>query len=200
MYVESSELIVLGYNLITKYIVGGRKMSKRLLVLLLSGGLLLTACGGDSSGEKKDESKDTSDKTEEVKKEDKKEEKKEEKGPLSIGDSKTIDDITLTVKNSYYTDERNEFDDTNPEKVIAIEYTIENNAEDDYPYGMDMQAYVDGKKTESYPLGMDMGSVSSGRSVDSVAYFGVNGEKVEIEWEPMFSMSGDKGIWDVTPQ
>ena len=118
---------------------------------------------------------------------------------LTIGESHTIEDYTLTVNDAYYTDERNQFDETNPEKVIAIEYTLENNSDQDYPFGIDTQVYVDGKQADSYALGSDMGSVSSGRTVDGTTYYGVNGEKVELEWEPTFSFSGDKGIWDITP-
>ena len=62
---------------------------------------------------------------------------------------------------------------------------------------MDMQLYVDGKKADTYPLGTDMGSVSAGRTVDSITYFGVDGENIELEWQPMFSLS-DKAIWDLT--
>lgn len=116
---------------------------------------------------------------------------------LAVGDSATIDDITVTVNGVSFTDERNEFADTTPERVIAIEYTLENGQEEDYPFGMDMQLYVDGKQAESYPLESDMGSVSAGRTVDSVAYFGVDGEQIELEWQPMFSMS-DKAIWNLT--
>lgn len=118
---------------------------------------------------------------------------------LTVGESHTIGDYTLTVNDAYYTDERNQFDETNPEKVIAIEYTLENNSDQDYPFGIDTQVYVDGKQADSYALGSDMGSVSSGRTVDGTTYYGVNGEKVELEWEPTFSFSGDKGIWDITP-
>lgn len=118
---------------------------------------------------------------------------------LTVGDSYTIDDITFTVNNTYYTDERNEFAETDPENVIAIEYTLENNSDEDYPFGVDTQVYADGQQMESYPLGTDLGSVSSGRSVESTTYYGINGEKVELEWEPFFSFSGDKGIWDITP-
>lgn len=171
-------------------------MHKKLLMILLSGGLLLTACGDDSASNNADESKDTQDQTEEVVEED----TKEGKDTLSIGDSKEIDGVKYTVTNSYYTDERNEFDENNPEKVIAIEYTIENNSEEDYPYGMDEQVYVDGSQAESYALDNSMGSVSAGRSVDGIIHYGVNGETVELEWEPMFSFSGEKGIWDITPQ
>lgn len=119
---------------------------------------------------------------------------------LSVGDSVTIDDVTMTVNSVEYTDERNEFDDTNPENVIKISYTLENGASEDYPYGADFQVYADGSLMETYPNDNSMGSVSAGRSVEGVAHFGVNGEEIEIEWAPLFSMSGEKGVWAVDPQ
>lgn len=123
-----------------------------------------------------------------------------ETGTLVIGDSFTTDDITVTVTNAYFTDQRNQFDESNPEQVIAIEYILENNSETDYPFGMDFQVYVDGALTDTYANENSMGSVSAGRSVEAIAHYGVNGTTIEAEWEPMMSFSGEKGVWDVTPQ
>lgn len=124
----------------------------------------------------------------------------ESDGLLAIGESATIDDITFTVTGSSFTDERNEFAETNPEQVIKIDFSLENGAEEDYPVGMDTQVYVDGTQADSYPLGSDIGSVSAGRTFEGSIYYGVNGDSVELEWEPMMSFSGDKAIWDITPQ
>lgn len=178
-------------------------MSKKLLVLLLSGGLLLAACGEDSAAgdnstpETSQEGAEAEAETTET--EEQTTAPEGDSAKLTIGDSKEIDGIKFTVTNSYYTDERNEFAETSPEKVIAIEYTIENNSEDDYPFGMDEQVYVDGKQAETYPLDNSMGSVSAGRSADGIVFYGVDGDTVELEWAPMFSFSGEKGVWDVTP-
>jgi len=117
---------------------------------------------------------------------------------LAIGESATIDDITYTVTNASYTDERNEFAETSPENVIKIDFTLENGAEEDYPVGMDTQAYVDGVQAETYPLGSDFGSVSAGRTYEGSMYYGVSGEQVELEWAPTFSFSGEKAVWNVT--
>ncbi|GEN49519.1 hypothetical protein [Alkalibacterium pelagium] len=89
--------------------------------------------------------------------------------------------------------------EADPENVIAIYYTLENGTDDDYGYGMDFDVYVDGSQADTYPNDNSMGSVSSGRSTDGVAHYAVNGETIEVEWEPLFSFSGEKGIWDVTP-
>lgn len=165
------------------------------LVIIVIGVLGAVFGGGDESADTATESSSSEvSATEESTSEETPEAKTE---LLAVGDSATVDDITVTVNNVSFTDERNEFADTTPERVIAIEYTLENGQEEDYPFGMDMQLYVDGKKSDTYPLGADMGSVSAGRTVDSVSYFGVDGENIELEWQPMFSLS-DKAIWDLT--
>ena len=160
--------------------------------------LMIGACANttDDKEEKVEDSTEQTEVVEEVKAD---EESSVEKLPelLVVGDSATIDDITLTVNSVSFTDERNSYADTTPERVIAIEYTLENGQEEDYPFGMDMDLYVDGKKADTYPLGTDFGSVSAGRAVDSVAYFGVDGEEIELEWQPMFGME-DKAVWELT--
>ncbi|KXB33947.1 DUF4352 domain-containing protein [Aerococcus christensenii] len=124
--------------------------------------------------------------------------KKNEK--LKVGDSATVSDITFTVNKVEFTDKRNQYAKTKPERVIKISYTIKNGQKKDYPYGIDMQVYVDGKKSKTYPLmgssGEDVGfgSVSAGRTVDTVAYYEVNGKNIELEWAPAFSQSKKK-IW-----
>ena len=177
-------------------------MKKILGVLAVS--LLMGACGNtaDDKEEKVEDSTEQTEVVEEVKADEEspsEESEVVEESPelLVIGDSATIDDITLTVNSVSFTDERNSYADTTPERVIAIEYTLENGQEEDYPFGMDMDLYVDGKKADTYPLGTDFGSVSAGRAVDSVAYFGVDGEEIELEWQPMFGME-DKAVWDLT--
>lgn len=163
--------------------------------------LVIGACANtvDDKDEKVEDSTEQTESTEVVEEVKADEESSVEEQPqlLAVGDSATIDDITLTVNSVSFTDERNSYADTTPERVIAIEYTLENGQEEDYPFGMDMDLYVDGKKADSYPLGMDLGSVSAGRAVDAVSYFGVDGEEIELEWQPVFSLS-DKAVWDLT--
>lgn len=121
---------------------------------------------------------------------------------LTIGETSTIDDISLTVDNAYYTDERNEFADINPDTVLMVEVTIENNSGTDYPVGMDLSLYVDGSKAETYPVATLMDSVSDGRSVSGQQTFAIMGEpsEIELEFSPFMSFSGEKAIYTITPQ
>lgn len=121
---------------------------------------------------------------------------------LNIGETSTIDDISLTVDNAYYTDQRNEFADINPDTVLMVEVTIENNSGTDYPVGMDLSLYVDGSKAETYPVATLMDSVSDGRSVSGQQTFAIMGDpsEIELEFSPFMSFSGEKAIYTITPQ
>lgn len=110
---------------------------------------------------------------------------------LGVGDSATIDDITYTLNSVALTDERNQFDESNPAVVVAINYTVQNGSSDSYAYGADTAVYgPDGKKCDSYPLGTDFGAVSAGRAVDCTVYYGMNSVgEFEIEFQPLISFS-----------
>lgn len=190
-------------------------MNRKLISALSVSALLLFACDDiDSDAEEdvelaedeaendtEDVSKDEEEESVGAEEDEENEESVEdtENGLLSIGDSVTIDDITMTITHAEFTDDRNQFEESDPENVIAVHYTLHNDSDDDYPYGMDFDVYVDGSQSDSYPNENSMGSVSSGRSVDGVEHFSVEGDTIEVEWAPMFSFSGDKGIWDITP-
>lgn len=178
----------------------------RLLTALAVSAFVLGACEEadtteDEATEAEETVTDEAEDTEVVEEADEPAEEEEaEDELLSIGDSFTADDVTVTVTDAYYTDERNEFEETDPENVLAIEYTLENNADEDYPVGMDFQVYVDGSLADTYANENTMDSVSSGRSIDAIAHYGVSEGQIEAEWEPFFSFSGEKGIWNVTPE
>ncbi|WIW73992.1 DUF4352 domain-containing protein [Aerococcus tenax] len=161
-----------------------------LVVLLVIGSIM---GGNDKSSQSSSDA--TSQSAEKSK--DKKEEKKDKK--LSVGETAEIDGIKFTVNSVEFTDQRNQFAETNPERVIKISYTLENGQNKDYAFGADTQLYVDGKKAKTYPLGgtdgdVGFGSVSAGRTVDSTVYYGVDGKDIELEWQPLFSV-GNKAIW-----
>lgn len=182
---------------------------KKLLALLGTSAVLLAACdepeeesAGPDTEDVEEADEDTADAEEETTEDEEEPEEEEDSNGdlLAIGDSITVDDITMTITGAEFTDDRNEFADEEPDEVIAIHYTLENDSDDDYPYGADFDVYVDGSQANSYPNDNSIGSVSPGRSVDGVAHYGVTGEDIEVEWEPMFSFSDERGIWNITPE
>ena len=144
--------------------------------------------GGDESasgGEKVNTSSETESKLETEKADT--EEKKEVF--YAIGDTIAVGDAEYTLESVELTDERNQFDETNPAHVVKITYVVKNNGESDLPVGMDVEVYgSDDKKSESYPNDNSMGTVAPGKQMDMVAHFGLNqtGE-IEIHIAPIIS-------------
>lgn len=109
----------------------------------------------------------------------------------TVGDTVTVGDVTYTLNGVELTDERNEFEDSNPEKVIKVTYHVKNNSDKDLPIGADLNAYgPDNKKLETYPLNdTTLDAVAPGKEADVTTGFGLDGSgKVELQFAPLVSM------------
>lgn len=117
---------------------------------------------------------------------------------LAIGDSAEFKDSKFTLKSVSTTDERNQFDKTKPNKVIKVEYELENLSDSELPYGMDLTVYDGaGNKMELYALDNSMGAVASGKKVQGVQHFGImEGGKIEIQYKPVISFD-DPAVFEV---
>ena len=122
---------------------------KKYLAILLACLMVfaLTACGGGS-----DESTDTATSEEET--------AAEEETTYGVGDTWTVDgQWTFTVDSVEATDERNEFEESDPEQVIYIKYHYENTGYED-PDGFMDGLYLapenlidsDGNMCQEYPI------------------------------------------------
>lgn len=122
---------------------------------------------------------------------------------LSVGDTVEMDGVTVTIDAAYYTDERNEFAEVEADSVMMLDVSFENNTGEDYSPAMDFEVYADGSKAEEYPVGdIILDSVSDGRSGSGTIAFALVGEpsEIEVEFSPLFSFSGEKAIYTVTPE
>lgn len=149
---------------------------------------LLVACGNFQK------TSDTAPQEAQTEKSSSSEAKKENKSTYSIGDTITFDKYAeYTITNVEWTDERNEFDNSNPDKVLKVTYNVKNLSDKDMPIGIDINLYVGGNKMESYANEHTMGSITPGRSMEgAVVHFGVKGEgNLELEIKP-FSAFGEK--------
>ena len=152
--------------------------------------LTLVAC---SSGAKKDENTSKDDKVETTSSQ----KDNEKKNKFTIGDKVTFDSVAeYTITNVEWTDERNQFDKSNPDKVLKVTYNVTNLSEKDLPIGLDMKLYVGGKKMETYPNTNTMEAISEGRSIErAVAHFGVTGEgDLELEIKPALDFKSKAAI------
>lgn len=152
--------------------------------------------GGD--GDSKDTSASSSAKSESTSAVSSTKESSQDKGKTyKVGDVITFkDEAEITITGAEWSDERNEFADTNPEKVLKVTYNVNNLSDDDYVLGDDLELYVNGKKMDTYPNGGTLDSISKGRSFEgAVQYFGVNGSgDIEVEVEPSFSFTAEPAV------
>lgn len=152
--------------------------------------LTLVACSG---GTKKDGDTPKNDKVEtSTSKKD-----TDKKSKFSIGDKITFDNVAeYTITKVEWTDERNKFDKSNPDKVLKITYNVTNLSDKDLPIGIGMTLYVGGKKMESYPNTNTLNAISAGRSIEgAVAHFGVTGQgDLELEVKPAIDFKSKAAI------
>ncbi len=127
------------------------------------------------------------------------ESKESKEDATSIGDTQTVEEYEITINEISFTDERNQFEENDPENVIRIDYTVKNNSDEDVSYsGSDFKVYVDGKETSVYPNDNSMGALSPGRSLDGVAYHTVEGDgEIEIEWSPLSYFGKERALFKI---
>ncbi|PJE48855.1 DUF5067 domain-containing protein [Pediococcus damnosus] len=150
-----------------------------LLVLIMIGGIgaIAGGSGNDSSENQADsktekQSESTADKSHKV------------------GDEATVGKVSYKLNSVETTDERNEFEDTNPKNAVVAKYTVTNNSDEDVPVGTDLDVYgSDGKKLKSYAVSDNtLDSVASGKKADVEAAYGVDElGNIELHFSPLAS-------------
>jgi len=154
---------------------------KKYLFILLAIGLAvgLAACdeGGTSSSSSGKEK-------ESAEKKEKKEDKK-----YGLGETAEVGDVKVTITKVSLTDERNEFEESEPNKVVKIEYEMENNRDEEIPVGADFQVYDStGNQVDLYALDNTMGSLKPGKKLQGVEHYGIEDGPIEVYFQPMFSL------------
>lgn len=158
-------------------------------VSLLTVGVL-AACSTTTTPTKKDTSAKTEQSTTESSSEAK-------ETTYKVGDTIVFDGYAeITITGAEWTDERNQFEDSQPERVLKVTYNAKNLSDDDYVIGSDMELYVGGQKMESYANTNTFDTISKGRTFEgAVQHFGVNGTgEIEIEIEPAFAFDAEPAI------
>lgn len=122
---------------------------------------------------------------------------KKETNETTLGTPITFDgEIEVTVKTAVWTDERNQFEEKQPQKVLLVTYDVKNLSNKDYPLGTELKLYVNGKKAETYPIQVTLDSISSGRTFENATQaFAVNETgDLELEVQPFISSKPKKII------
>ena len=185
-----------------------KKFGYLLSVMMVCGGCLF-GCGNDNNVEEVKEPQ-THEETESVKEDreqtEKKQEQKEVEVPIvetpqvyhfglneTVPMTTTYGDYEITFTDAYFTDERNQFSDTQADKVLIIVYEYKNvSYVPDYTdglficEGLDYKVYgEDGFSLETYPVSLPyyQDTVSVGRSSKGSEAFAVVGDQHHFEIE-----------------
>ena len=103
---------------------------------------ILVACGNSSS-----KSDDTSKEAKAREKKTSTEKSSEKKSTYAIGDKIVFDkQAEYTITNVEWSDERNDFDETNPDKVLKVTYNVKNLSDSDLAVGVDIDLFVGGNE------------------------------------------------------
>lgn len=114
-----------------------------------------------------------------------------------LGDTAEVGNIKITINKVSVTDERNEFASEDPNKVIKLEYEIENGTDEEIPIGADLQVYDGtGNQVNSYPLDNTIGSLHPGKKIQGVDYFGIEEGPIEVYFQPLFSFD-DPAVFEL---
>lgn len=157
---------------------------KKLLTLLVSIliAIALVACN-NSNDENKPSDKDNED-------------SKTEEQVYEIGDTAEIDGVNITLTNVTSTNKRSEFAESNPSKVVKIEYEVQNNSDEEITVGMDLEVYDrTDTKADSYPLDNTIDSLAPGKKLQAVSHYGIEESPIEIHFSPLLSFDDETIIF-----
>lgn len=108
-----------------------------------------------------------------------------------VGDTVKVGKVTYTLKSVELTEERNEFEDSQPKYVVKVIYHVKNNSDKDIPIGTDMTAYgPNNNKLKSYPVSdITLDSVAAGKEADVTDGFGTDKlGTFELQFAPTISI------------
>ena len=152
---------------------------------------ILVACGNSSS-----KSDDTS-KEAKAEKKTSTEKSSEKKSTYAIGDKIVFDkQAEYTITNVEWSDERNDFDETNPDKVLKVTYNVKNLSDSDLAVGVDIDLFVGGNKMETYPntntMGVNFTGSINGRCCTT--FWCKRDGKLELEIKPFAAFNEKPAI------
>ena len=172
-------------------------MKFNLVIATLCAVLTLSACGESEVQEKTQQTETiaqqdtTSIEPEEVSEEETP--KEEAIKRYSLGDTLTVSEdgvdlYEITFDKAFLTEDRNQFSEKEAEKVVVIEYTYENIADEENLYVFDSNFKVydaSGNVLETYPAGAEKypQAISKGKKCTANMSFALNNESNNLELE-----------------
>ncbi len=119
-------------------------------------------------------------------------------GTFNLGDKVDIEGTVITLTDASYTDERNEFADEDPEKVLIINMTVQNAKDEELFFdAYDFEIYdAEGTKMETYPIDYLTETLQPGKNVSGRGAYGVSGKgPYEVYYSDF--MTETKAMWKI---
>ena len=114
----------------------------------------------------------------------------------NIGDVVNIDGLEITINNTKYTDDRNQFQENQPEEVLILDFYVENKTDEEIVFSAsDFEIYdADGTKMDIYPLDSVVENLLPGKNASGQGTYGVSGKApYEVYYTEL--LKGHKAKW-----
>ncbi|WP_394136818.1 DUF4352 domain-containing protein [Cytobacillus oceanisediminis] len=117
-------------------------------------------------------------------------------GTFNVGDKVDVAGTVITITNAAYTDERNEFDEYKPAKVIKFDLTVQNATQEELYFDVyEFELYdADGTKMDLVSLDNMSETLQPGKNASGSAYIGASG-KGPYELYYTDFMTDTKAMW-----
>lgn len=119
-------------------------------------------------------------------------------GTFQVGDKVDVAGTVITINNISYTDERNEFDEYQPEKVLKIDLTVQNSTNEELFFDVfEFELYdAEGTKMEFVSLDNMTETLQPGKNASGSAYIGASGKgPYELYYSDF--VTGTKAMWKI---
>lgn len=99
-------------------------------------------------------------------------------GTFNIGDKVDVAGTVITITAASYTEERNQFEEPQPAKVLVFDLTVQNATQEElYFSASDFEVYdAEGTKMSTYPIDHLTDTLQPGKNISGRGAFGVSGK------------------------
>lgn len=119
-------------------------------------------------------------------------------GTFKIGDKVDIAGTVITISGARYTDERNEFEEKQPEKVLILDLAVQNATQEELLFdAYELEIYdSEGTKMESYPIDYLTETLQPGKNITGRGAYGVSGKGPYEVYYTDFA-TDTKAMWNI---
>ncbi|MCM3663485.1 DUF4352 domain-containing protein [Mesobacillus subterraneus] len=119
-------------------------------------------------------------------------------GTFKVGDKVDIAGTVITITGASYTDERNEFEEKQPEKVLILDLAVQNATQEELFFdAYELEIYdSEGTKMESYPIDYLTETLQPGKNITGRGAYGVSGKGPYEVYYTDFA-TDTKAMWNI---